>query len=77
MAKQTQCEKVLDVLMAHRGEWVSGQFFLRTLFLSQYHARIFELQRRGHKIEASSFIDGHGFKSYKLLLPEPKQEILL
>ena len=72
--EKTQCEKVLDALKARFGEWVSGQYFLRTLYLSQYHARIFELQRKGYKIEASEFTDEHSFKSYRLLeLPKPKQ----
>ena len=73
----TQREKVLDALQAHRGEWISGRFFLRNLFLSQYHARIFELQREGHKIEASEFKDDFGFKSYKLLLEDPSQLSLI
>jgi hypothetical protein len=46
---------------------VSGTYFLRTLYLSQFHARIFELQEEGHRIEASDFKDEHGFKSYRLL----------
>ena len=62
----TQAEKILQALDAANGEWVSGQYFLRTLYLSQYHARIFDLQRKGHQIEASPFTDQHGFKSYRL-----------
>ena len=69
----TQQEKVLDALSAHKGEWVSGQFFLRNLYLSQYHTRIFELQRKGYKIKASDFVDEFGFKSYKLEREEPQQ----
>lgn len=64
--KPTQCEKVLEVLQKANGEWINGQYFLRTLFLSQYHARIKELQDDGHEIEASDFKDGVGFKSYRL-----------
>lgn len=66
----TQADKVLQALQDARGEWVSGTYFLRTLYLSQYHARIFELQERGHKIEASDFTDEHGFKSYRLPLED-------
>lgn len=69
----TQQEKVLDALEAKKGEWISGQFFLRNLYLSQYHARIFELQRKGYKIEASTETDPYGFKSYRLLKEEPEQ----
>jgi len=62
----TQKERVLKALEDAKGEWVNGQFFLRTLFLSQYHTRIHELQKKGHKIEASPFTDEFGFKSYRL-----------
>ncbi len=73
----TQQEKVLDVLQAHKGDWVSGQYFLRNLYLSQYHARIFELQRKGYIIEASTEVDEFGFKSYRLLEKDPVQTTLL
>ena len=68
--KPTQCQKVLDALLEANGKWVSGQHFLRTLFLSQYHARIWELQRKGYRIEASEGVDEDGFKSYRLLPKE-------
>lgn len=64
--KPTQKQRILDVLEKNRGEWVSGQYFLHTMYLSQYHARIFDLQSEGHKIEASDFTDEFGFKSYRL-----------
>jgi len=66
----TQQEKVLKALEDAKGAWVSGRYFLRELYLSQYHARIFELQDKGHKIEASEFTDEHGFKSYRLIVEE-------
>jgi hypothetical protein len=65
--KPTQCEKVLSALRESKGQWINGQYFLRTLFLSQYHARIKELQMKGHRIEASDFTDEFGFKSYRLI----------
>lgn len=68
--KPTQCSRVLDALEAAQGDWVSGQYFLHTLYLSQYHARIFELQRQGYDIEASEEKDLHGFKSYRIPLKE-------
>lgn len=71
----TQAEKVLKALQDANGEWVSGTYFLRTLYLSQFHARIFELQRRGHQIEASEFTDDHGFKSYRLPVDHQPQHI--
>jgi hypothetical protein len=64
---KTQEEKVLDVLIAANCEWVNGRRFLRELYLSQYHARIFGLQKKGHVIEASPFKDEFGFKSYRLI----------
>lgn len=63
----TQKEKVLKALIDADGEWVSGTYFLRGLYLSQFHARIFELQEDGYQIESSEFTDEHGFKSYRLL----------
>ena len=62
----TQSQKVLKTLEDAKGAWVNGQYFLRTLYLSQYHTRIHELQKKGHKIEASDFTDEFGFKSYRL-----------
>ena len=63
----TQCERVMEALQKADGEWVNGRYFLRELYLSQYHARIHELQNQGHKIEASDFKDEYGFKSYRIL----------
>ena len=62
----TQCEKILKVLEEANGEYVSGRYFIQNMLLSQYHARIFELQRKGYTIEASEDTDNFGFKSYKL-----------
>ena len=45
--------------------WVNGQYFLRTLMLSQYHARIWDLERQGYVIERGSK-DEFGFCSYRL-----------
>lgn len=63
----TQAEKVLQKLKEANGEWVNGRYFLHTMFLSQYHARIFDLQKKGYEIESSDFTDEHGFKSYRLI----------
>jgi hypothetical protein len=67
--KKTQCERVLEVLQKAEGGWVSGRYFLQDMMLSQAHARIWELQRSGHKIEASDFTDQWNFKSYRLVPP--------
>ena len=60
--KPTQAQKILKALKDANGSWINGQYFLRTMFISQYHARIFQLQKEGEKIEASNFKDRFGFK---------------
>lgn len=75
--KQTQSEKILEYLENHRGEWVSGSYFLRVMYLSQFHARIFDLEQKGIIIEHSDFKDEHGFVSYRLPLLEPQQLSLI
>lgn len=63
----TQGQRVLDALLKANGEWVNGQYFLRTLYFSQYHAVIFNLENRYHwPIEHSTETDQYGFKSYRL-----------
>ncbi len=75
--KQTQEDKVLKVLQNAEGRWVDGEYFLRDMYLSQYHRAIHTLQkhkdRYGYKgvIEASPFTNIHGFKSYRLVNPLP------
>lgn len=68
--KPTQEQKVLKALEEARGKYVNGRYFLQTLYLSQYHARIWGLQRKGYRIEASDETDEYGFKSYRLLPKE-------
>lgn len=70
----TQAELVLEVLKRANGQWVNGQYFLRTMMLSQYHARISELKsNKGGRfkysgvIQGSSFRDEYGFMSYRLV----------
>lgn len=65
--KPTQEDKVLAVLQEANGEYVSGQVFLRDMYLSQYHARIWALQKKGYDIQPSEDTDSFGFKSYKLV----------
>jgi hypothetical protein len=60
--KPAQAQQVFEALQKANGGWVRGEYFLHTLYISQFHARIFELQRKGHHIEASKFISEHGFK---------------
>lgn len=63
----TQAAKVLQALILAKGGWVNGQYFLHTLRLSQYHARIWGLEQRfGWKIEHSTDADEFGFRSYRI-----------
>jgi hypothetical protein len=71
MSRITQSARILEVLKDH--EWHNGQYFLRTMMISQFHARIFELQKQSHDIEVSDFKDQYGFRSYRLKLPQPVQ----
>ena len=79
---ETQERRVLKVLQEANGAWVNGQHFLRTMFLSQYHRAIHNLQHKRERyiydgvIEASEFTDEFGFKAYRLvpgmiITPEP------
>jgi len=64
----TQAQKVLHALLKAGGEWVNGRYFLRELYISQYHARIKELEDDYNwKIEHSDFKDDYGFKSYRIV----------
>lgn len=65
--RPTQEKRVHQALLDAKGDWVSGQQFLRTMFLSQYHRAIFNLENRDKiEIEHSDFTDEHGFKSYRI-----------
>jgi len=72
---KTQGERILERLQKANGEFINGRVFLHEMYISQYHTRIFELQKKGHKIEASDFRDQYGFVSYRLV--EPKQQTLI
>jgi hypothetical protein len=65
----TQKRKIYDALIAASGEWVNGRYFLRELYLSQYHRAIWELENAPHfiKVEHSPFKDEFGFLSYRVL----------
>ena len=65
----------MQALLNANGEWVSGRYFLRELYLSQYHARIWELQQENYNIKASDFTDEFGFKSYCLYAPDTQKTI--
>lgn len=64
--RKSQEERIKDELEKAAGGWINGRFFLHTMMISQYHRAIHNLQKAGHKIEASDFKDDYGFKSYRL-----------
>ena len=70
MAKtKTQKNRVLEILQSARG-WIDGMSFLRLDSpITQFHARIFELQEEGHKIQGR-FIEGKSWKEYQLIREE-------
>ena len=68
--KPTQEARVLKVLQEANGKYVNGRYFLQTMLLSQYHSRLWSLQKKGYKIEASNDTDEFGFKSYRLAIKE-------
>ncbi|MFA5394638.1 MAG: hypothetical protein WC346_01315 [Methanogenium sp.] len=70
---QSQEKRVLDVFRKARGGWVSGTYFLHTMYLSQFHARIFGLENDGWNIEHSDFRDEYRFKSYRISKEEFKK----
>jgi hypothetical protein len=65
----TQKRRIYDALIAAQGEWINGRYFLRELYLSQYHRAIWELENAPHfiKVEHSPFVDEFGFKSFRIV----------
>ena len=53
----TQKDRILEILRKNKYQWVNARYFIQTMMISQAHARIFELQKQGFKIEASHFLD--------------------
>lgn len=73
MKKRSQALQILLMLLDARGMWVNGR---KMKHFTQYHARIFELQEQGYNIEASTFFDEFGFKSYRLVKDEITKSLL-
>lgn len=63
----TQAARLLHELLKAEGKWVNGQYFCRTLWFTQFHVVIFNLENRyGWPIEHSEDADEQGFKSYRI-----------
>ena len=43
----TQQTKILEALEKSNGEWINGRFFNDTPYITQFHSRIHELQKKG------------------------------
>lgn len=73
----TQPDKVLKALLKAEGGWVSKEYLVRGLGLTQAGARIFELENQYHwKIEHSPFTDEFGFRSYRIVLPAKQLQLV-
>ena len=66
--RPTQCGRVLKILIDANGNWVDGMTFLRLERpITQFHARIFELENEHrYKIE-SRFVENRNWKEYRLI----------
>ena len=64
--RPTQEQRVLKTLQDAKGEWVDGMTFLHLEKpITQYHSRVWSLQRVGYNIEGR-FIAGKNWKEYRL-----------
>jgi hypothetical protein len=65
--KPTQENIILEILKRANGNWVSGMVFLSLdKPITQFHARIWGLQKKDYKIEGR-FIEGKNWKEYRLI----------
>lgn len=65
--KPTQEQRILKILENANGGWVSGMVFLALdRPITQFHARIWGLQKQGYDIEGR-FVAGKNWKEYRLL----------
>ncbi len=70
--KPTQEKRVYDILRDANGHWVDGMSFLNlTPPITQYHARIWGLQKKGYRI-TGRFMAHKSWKEYRLE-QEPEQ----
>ena len=72
--KFSQKDQVLRALEESPGAWVNGWHFLSEMYVTQFHARIFELQEEGYKIESKKF-PGERMHSYRLVTEEKQNKL--
>ncbi len=65
----TQCQRILKILEDAHGGWVSTDEIMRQTWITRAPARLLELRKMGHNIEAGGFNE-KGFKLYRLLPKE-------
>ena len=63
-AGQSQCGRILGMLMSRRGQWVAMPDLARIAEGYAVHSRIAELRKRGHRIEAMQERCGRKVWSY-------------
>jgi len=65
--RPTQCQRILQIFKDANGGWVDGMIFLHLdKPITQFHARMFELEEQGHKFEPR-VKDGKNWKEYRLI----------
>ena len=67
LEKPNQEQRILHIL--NENDWVDGMYFLNLDSpITQYHARIWSLQKKGYNIEGR-FVKDRNWKEYKLIKP--------
>jgi len=64
--KPNQCERMLKVFRDAQGGWIDGMYFESEMRITQYHARMSELEKKGHKF-GNRFVPGKNWKEYRLI----------
>jgi hypothetical protein len=63
--EKTQKERMLDIFQS--GDWIDGMSFLSLdRPITQYHARMFELEQQGHKFQ-DRLVKGKTWKEYRII----------
>ncbi len=74
--RQTQRDRILDLLRSREGEWVALPQIL-DLHIGQYNARILELRRAGIEIENKTERDQAGVTHSWYRIPKKHQQLEL
>ena len=78
--KKSQTTRILEVLQAAEGQWVSSSQFIRGMWISQTAARVCELKKKGHNIQYSDDYgiprDEFGYCSYRLIEEHEQKRLI-